>query len=308
MANKVYNMAGGLHSAAAYSALEDSMYGSCVATANDYVASAGTGMNVSLSKGTGLISTGLGYARRIASDAVQTIAVAAASSAAPRIDSLVAYIDNAVNPVTTVVDNTNDILKFKMVAGTAASTPVAPTAAVIQSSVGAGNPYMVLWNVKIPKGATALSGATFSDKRTIANASIADNAITSAKIASGAVTSSKIDWTTFVDKVYSATSVFNSSNKSVLTVPAGKYLITYSVRFATSGTTAWAWAPLYINGSNAGGNTAGCFMVNDGETPVVFQSKTITATANMTIGVDFEISGNIYVQSCVLSVFGIKSS
>lgn len=172
MANKVFNMAGGLHSAAAYSAFENAMYGSCVATTNDFVATAGSGMNVSLSAGNGLISTGTGFARRIASDAVNTIAVATAASTA-RIDSIVAYIDNSVTPTTNVVDNTNGILKFVAVSGTPAASPSAPTAAAIQSAIGAGNPYMVLWNVTITANATALTNATFTDRRTIASGAAA---------------------------------------------------------------------------------------------------------------------------------------
>lgn len=167
MANKVYNMEGGLHSAAAYSALEDALYGSCVAGPMSFVASAGTGMNVELSTGNGLISTGTGFARRIATDAVNTIPVSAASSANPRIDAIVAYIDNSVAPTVNVVDNTNDILKFKAVAGTAAANPTEPSDAAIQTSVGAGNPYMVLWYVTVPTGATTISTATFTDARNI---------------------------------------------------------------------------------------------------------------------------------------------
>lgn len=166
MANKVYNMSGGLHSAAAYSAFEDAMFGSCVATENDFTISAGTGMNVVISTGNGLISTGQGFGRRIATDAANTVSLTAASSSAPRIDSIVAYIDNSVTPTTNVVDNTNNILKFISVPGNAASTPSAPSAATIQSAVGAGNPYMVLWNVSVPASATSVS--TFTDQRNIA--------------------------------------------------------------------------------------------------------------------------------------------
>ena len=108
------------------------------------------------------------YARRIAADATNTIAITAAASS-DRIDSIVAYIDNSVTPVTTVVDNTNNILKFVAVAGTPAATPVAPSSATIQTAIGAGNPYMVLWDVTIPANATALNAATFTDKRTIAS-------------------------------------------------------------------------------------------------------------------------------------------
>lgn len=200
MANKVFNMAGGKHSAAAYSAFENAMYGSCVASNSDYVATAGTGMNVSLSAGNGLIDTTLGYARRIQSDAAQTIAVSAASSANPRKDAIVAYTDNSVTPSTSYTDNTNNILKFKSVDGTPAATPSAPSAATIQTSVGAGNPYVVLWYVTVPKNATNLTAATFERACPIANltqtADIADGAITTAKVATNAITNSKIDWST----------------------------------------------------------------------------------------------------------------
>lgn len=196
MANKVYNMEGGLHSAAAYSAFENAMYGSCVAGATDFVATAGTGMNVSLSAGNGMIDTGLGYSRRIASDATNTIPVTAASSANPRKDALVAYIDNGVTPTTSVIDNTNDILKFACVAGSPAASPQAPSDATIQTAIGAGNPYVVLWYITIPTSATSLSTATFTDNRYVASlinsANIADGAITTSKLDDGAVTTAKL--------------------------------------------------------------------------------------------------------------------
>lgn len=198
MANKVFNMAGGLHSAAAYSAFEDAMYGSCVASSTDYVCSAGSGMNVTLSSGDGLIDTGLGYARRIQSDANQTISITAASASNPRIDVIVGYIDNSVAPTTSVQDNTNGILKFKSVAGTPAATPVAPSAATIQSSVGAGNPYIVFYSVRVPANASALTNATFTRVAKVANlatsSDIADGAITTSKIATNAVDHTKINW------------------------------------------------------------------------------------------------------------------
>ena len=209
MANKVYNMEGGLHSAAAYSAFENSMWGSCVASSSDFVATAGTGMNISLSAGNGMIDTGLGFSRRIASDAVNTISVDAASSANPRKDALVAYIDNGVTPTTSVLDNTNDILKFACVAGSPAATPAAPSDATIQTAIGAGNPYVVLWYVTVPKSATSLSTATFTDNRNISSK------IDGSNIKDGTVTSSKIDWTTSISN---HTATLNSSYFSSGTV------------------------------------------------------------------------------------------
>lgn len=192
MANKVYNMDGGLHSSAALGGLEDAMYGSSVANSDSFKVTAGTGMNVSIATGDGLISTGTGFARRIATDAVNTVAISAASTANPRIDSIVAYIDNAITPVQTVLNNTNGILKFAAVAGSPASSPVAPSAGAIQTAVGAGNPYMVLCNIRVPANATSLNNAIFTDMRNIANE------ISTGDVVDGAITSAKIDWSTIV--------------------------------------------------------------------------------------------------------------
>ena len=221
MANKVYNMEGGLHSAAAYSAFEDALYGSCVASESDFVCTAGTGMTVQLTAGQGLISTGTGYARRIGSDSTNTITVSAASTANPRIDAIVAYIDNSVTPTTSVVDNTNDILKFKAVAGSPAASPVAPSAATIQSSVGAGNPYMVLWTVRVPANATSLATATFTDVRTFAKVEIGDGSITTPKLADEAVNQAKTDLSSFGAMTYlGALKVTAATTAATFTLPA----------------------------------------------------------------------------------------
>jgi len=190
MANKVYNMDGGLHSSAALGGLEDAMYGSSVANSDSFKVTAGTGMNASIATGDGLISTGTGFARRIATDAVNTVAISAASTANPRIDSIVAYIDNAITPVQTVLNNTNGILKFASVAGSPAASPVAPSAGAIQTAIGAGNPYMVLCNIRVPANATSLNNAIFTDMRNIANE------ISDADISDGAISAQKINWST----------------------------------------------------------------------------------------------------------------
>ena len=244
MANKVFNMAGGKHSAAAYSAFENAMYGSCVASDSDFVATAGTGMNVSLSKGNGLIDTGLEYARRIQSDATQTIAISAASSANPRKDAIVAYIDNSVAPSTSYTDNTNNILKFTSVDGTPAANPSAPSAATIQTAVGAGNPYVVLWHVLVPKSATSLTAATFTRACRVANltdtANIRDGGVTKAKLASAAVDNSKLDYSAlYISATPLAGNKSTNANTKTeiqsLTLPAGKWRVTYLIRGFYSG-------------------------------------------------------------------------
>lgn len=248
MANKVYNMDGGLHSSAALGGLEDAMYGSSVANSGSFEVTAGTGMNASIATGDGLISTGTGFARRIATDAVNTVAISAASTANPRIDSVVAYIDNSITPVQTVLNNTNGILKFAAVAGSPASSPVAPSAGAVQSAVGAGNPYMVLCNIRVPANATSLNNAVFTDMRNIANE------ISDADIADGAISVQKIDWGTMDGsqtgwKYLGQTKLTSTSSSVVFNFPAqyNNYKILFAGEFATGSNT---WMDLRLLNGN----------------------------------------------------------
>ena len=198
MANKVYNLNGGLYSGDAFTAFEtriaSSNNGSIVASPSDLKVSAGSGMNVTVSTGAGIIGNGTLSGVRFAIDSPVTVAVNAASTANPRVDSVVAYIDKSVSASTSVVDNTDlGIVKFKSVAGTPASAPTAPSTATIQSSIGAGNPYMVLANITVPKSSSAASSFTIADMRvTPTSAIITDGSITTPKLANKAVTAEKL--------------------------------------------------------------------------------------------------------------------
>lgn len=195
MTKRVFNMGGGAHSDAAYTAFENTAYGSCVANATSLAVSAGGGMSVRIAAGDGIISTP-SSGKRIQSDAIETVTISAANATYSRIDSVVVYIDSAVQPTTAVIDNVNDILKFAAVAGTPAANPTAPTESMIQAAIGAGNKYMVLADVKVPNGATSMNTATFTDRRKIATM------IDGNSIAKKAVKAENIDFTTML--TYSA--------------------------------------------------------------------------------------------------------
>lgn len=221
MANKVYNLNGGLYSGDAFTAFEtriaSSNNGSIVASPSDLKVSAGSGMNVSVATGAGIIGSGTLSGVRFAIDSPVTVAINAASTANPRMDSVVAYIDKSVSASTSVVDNTGlGIIKFKSVAGTPASTPTAPSTSTIQSSIGAGNPYMVLANITVPTSSSAASSFTITDMRiTPTSAIITDGSITTPKLADSSVTSDKVDWATFkfpVPDYSSGTTIPNSTN------------------------------------------------------------------------------------------------
>lgn len=195
MTKRVFNMGGGAHSDAAYTAFENAAYGSCVANATSLAVSAGGGMSVRIAAGDGIISTP-SSGKRIQSDAIETVTISAANATYPRIDSVVVYIDSAIQPTTAVIDNVNGILKFAAVAGTPAASPTAPAESMIQAAIGAGNRYMVLADVKVPNGATSINTATFTDRRKIATM------IDGSNLAKKAVKAENIDFTTLPDNKY----------------------------------------------------------------------------------------------------------
>lgn len=263
MANKVYNLNGGLYSGDAFTAFEtriaSSNNGSIVASPSDLKVSAGSGMNVTVSTGAGIIGNGTLSGVRFAIDSPVTVAVNAASTANPRMDSVVAYIDKSVSASTSVVDNTDlGIVKFKSVAGTPASAPTAPSTATIQSSIGAGNPYMILANVTVPKSSTAASSFTITDTRvTPTSAIITDNSITTPKLASKSVTSDKVDWTTLACGIVSnpASDTIPANGRTriaQITLPKGKYALIATASYWASTN---ARRGLYISFESSTGGT-----------------------------------------------------
>ena len=196
MTKRVFNMGGGAHSDAAYTAFENAAYGSCVANATSLAVSAGGGMSVRIAAGDGIISTP-SSGKRIQSDAIETVTISAANATYPRIDSVVVYIDSAVQPTAAVIDNVNGILKFAAVAGTPAASPTAPAESMIQAAIGAGNRYMVLADVKVPNGATSMNTATFTDRRKVATM------VDSSNLAKKVVKAENIDFTTMPSYKYS---------------------------------------------------------------------------------------------------------
>ena len=166
MANKVYNLAGGLHSAAAYAGWENELFGgNAVASPTALKVGTGSGMTVSVGEGNALIDTGDDYSRRVALTEAVSVSLDQADTSLPRNDLIVIYVDMAVAPIQTVQDNTNGILKVVAVKGTPASSPSDPDAGTIQQTIGAGNPYMTLASIRVNAGASAISSGNITDKR-----------------------------------------------------------------------------------------------------------------------------------------------
>nr|DAP75779.1 MAG TPA: Complement C1q-like protein [Caudoviricetes sp.] len=279
MTRKVFNMNGGRHSQAALSAFINAMYGTSVANGLNVTVSGGTGLKVVVKAGTGNIDTGLGYGHMIQADADETITLAAASPSLPRNSLIVGYIDKSVTPTTAVVDNINGIFKIKEIAGTPAASPQDPPASVIQSGVGATNPYIILGRVRVGANATSLAQPMIIDMRKLVgfplNAEyLADKSIHSDKLAVGAVTPSAINTTKFpmfaattsawdnlqgggvyivnYNKTeYDTVGMFNTSSHQAVVPQDGIYTISAKVAITSAGYNAAATstAMVYKNGA-----------------------------------------------------------
>ena len=238
MTKKVFNMNGGRHSQAALSAFINALYGTSVANGLNIVAPGGTGLKVTVKAGTANIDTGLGYGHMVQADADETITLAAASPSLPRNSLIVGYIDKSVSPTTTVIDNTNGIFKIKEIAGTPAASPQDPPASVIQSGVGATNPYIVFGRVRINANATALAQTSIMDMRKMVglpfNGDYLENgSVSGSKIAQTTIKADNIDFTTMPDNKYK-TIEMDTGKKWV----DGKSIYQKSITFNTTGSGA----------------------------------------------------------------------
>lgn len=132
---------------------------------------AGANMSVDVAIGDAIIQRSDGtYGHPAWNDAVYNQVIAAADGSNPRRDIIVMYIDYGQTPSTGVANNTNGVVKIKSVSGTAAGSPVDPSTATIQSSVGSGNPFVRLARVRVAAGATSISNSVIDDLRLMATA------------------------------------------------------------------------------------------------------------------------------------------
>lgn len=139
---------------------------------------AGANMSVDLSIGDCIIPRSDNtYSHPAWNDAVLNNVVTTADVSNPRRDILVIYIDYAQTPSTGVSNNTNGVVKTKIVAGTPAGSPADPSSAAIQSSVGSGNPWIYLSRIRVGAGVTTITNSVIDDLRSWATPVAANNAI-----------------------------------------------------------------------------------------------------------------------------------
>lgn len=137
----------------------------------------GAGANMSVdvnvdssSYGGALLATTAGVPYFGYTNAVMNATVNTADPTNPRRDIVVAFID--ISLITVGTTNNLGAFKVKVVAGTAAASPTDPSAATIQSSVGAGNPYIQLARVALTAALGSVTNAIITDLRTPAASSM----------------------------------------------------------------------------------------------------------------------------------------
>lgn len=122
-------------------------------------------LGVTVNSGDYRIESGTGYAYTGWLDAPANVTIPTAPVSGSRISSIVIYVDKQATTSASPPNNPG-IAKLTTVQGTAATTPLAPSASAVQSAVGAGNPYYVIANVTVGAGATQVVNSNITDLRT----------------------------------------------------------------------------------------------------------------------------------------------
>ncbi|MFJ6416462.1 hypothetical protein [Paeniglutamicibacter sp. NPDC091659] len=174
----------------------------------------GTGLQVTLQPGNALLrygSAAVASARIVSLVADFNLAIPTPDASNPRIDVVVIYVDNAVNlpvvnganPPTSANLDGPGVSKAKIVSGTPAATPVAPTSVAIQASVGAGNSYTVLAQVRVDPGVALIAANKITDVRNMVQMPLDKMPM----IGSDNIDFSTLEWTDTVTSVTGVTSL-----------------------------------------------------------------------------------------------------
>jgi hypothetical protein len=129
-------------------------------------------MSVVVANGTAMIPTGTypsSYNYYIANNTSggESVTIGTANTSNPRIDLIVAYVNQSATFTTSPVNSPGTWL-LADVQGTPASSPSAPNAAAIQAAVGASNPYFILAQVLVGANVTQILNSNITDQRSMA--------------------------------------------------------------------------------------------------------------------------------------------
>lgn len=146
-------------------------------------------LGVQVSVGDYRLESGAGYSYTGWLDAPEPVTISTADPANPRISSIVLYVDKGAVTSASPPNNPG-ITKAISVDGTPDPAPLAPSSSVIQTAVGAGNPYYVLADVLVGTAATQVTNSNITDRRT--QLRLLDSIVDETAIADGSVTFNKL--------------------------------------------------------------------------------------------------------------------
>lgn len=213
-----------------------------------------------------------------------SLTISGAPASNTRIDSVVAYVDNPPQGVSTVADNAS-ACGIIVVEGTASSTPVAPDDTAIRTAITADGAtgttayYAVLANITVANGTTTITSGEINAGDV------------SALAGSGVVKSQNIDFATFIvsnqdsTEKAASTAFADALSVDISSIPIGsKFLVIFTA--SASGTNEIngyflrirygnEYSIIYGQGNSWGKNVAGqcVFTKLDGQNDVVLQHK-----------------------------------
>jgi hypothetical protein len=215
------------------------------------------------------------YAHPVFNDAVYNQVISAADGSNPRRDIVVIYVDYGQTPSTAVSNNTNGVVKIKVVNGTPAGSPVDPNGAAIQASVGAGNPYSILARVRVPAGQTSIGNSLIDDLRSMTSANLKDATVTTAKQKATTLMLSETNGIALNTNYQAVASV----TLPAVTAPH-KYLINSVFAIANMGsTTNLTYAGYVYEGANGIGYVYGDMPSGSYTMPALNQTAIFTSSA-----------------------------
>lgn len=100
-------------------------------------------------------------------DDIENVAISPSDPSNPRKDRLVAYVDLSVTDDTD--SNNPGAWDFAVVEGTPAGSPTLPDDSDVETAIGAGNPFIDLYEINVLASATTILDANLVDRRSLFN-------------------------------------------------------------------------------------------------------------------------------------------
>lgn len=176
----------------------------------------------------------------------ESVTITTASASNPRIDTIVAYVNESATFTASPVNFPTGWTAVA-VAGTPNASPSAPSGATIQATVGAGNPYILLADVLVGTSVTQINTGNITDRRNmifVTNPYKGSVCLVGAQNLAGNVATKIL----FDTKTYDTSSNFSLTNARMAAFVPGAYKFNATMN-VNMNTTDYYYVSLYKNGT-----------------------------------------------------------